>query len=49
MTSRAVTALSFLREAVALGKATPSLVRHVHDFLRDVSSNPTRIFTPPPG
>ena len=48
MTSRAINALSFLREAVALGKATPSLVRHVHDFLRDIPGNPARTFIPPP-
>lgn len=47
MTSRAVTALSFLREAVALGKGTPSLVRQVHDFIRDLPSHP-RTFIPPP-
>jgi tetratricopeptide (TPR) repeat protein len=47
MTSRAINALSFLREAVAMGKATPSLVRHVHDFLRDLPKHPTRAFAPP--
>jgi hypothetical protein len=36
MTSRAITALSFLREVVAIGKVTPSLVRYVHHFLRDL-------------
>jgi tetratricopeptide (TPR) repeat protein len=34
MTSRAITALSFLREAVAVGKASPDLVRNIHSFLR---------------
>lgn len=48
MTSRAINALSFLREAVALGNVTPSLVRHVHDFIRDIPGNPPRTFTPPP-
>jgi hypothetical protein len=48
MTSRAITALSFLREAVALGKATPSLVRHVHDFLRDIPEHPSSRPIPPP-
>lgn len=48
MTSRAITALSFLREAVAIGKATPTLVRHVHDFLRaDSRENSPRIATFP--
>jgi tetratricopeptide (TPR) repeat protein len=47
MTSRAIIALSFLREAVAMGTATPSLVHHVHDFLRDLPKHPTRAFAPP--
>jgi hypothetical protein len=34
MTSRAITALSFLREAVAVGKAPPDLVQTIHAFLR---------------
>jgi tetratricopeptide (TPR) repeat protein len=38
MTSRAVIALAYLREAVALGQATPTLVRHVHDFLQSLPS-----------
>lgn len=42
MTSRAITALSFLREALALGKGTPSLIRLVHDFIRDLPGNPRR-------
>jgi len=37
MGGSAMTALAFLRETVATGHATPDLVRHVHDFLRDVS------------
>ena len=37
MGGSAMTALAFLRETVATGHATPGLVRHVHDFLRDVS------------
>lgn len=49
MTSRAITALSFLREAVALGQANPSLVRHVHDFLRELPAEQPRLFAPPPG
>jgi tetratricopeptide (TPR) repeat protein len=35
-TARAVTALSFLREAIALGQTKPSLVREVHSFLRQI-------------
>jgi tetratricopeptide (TPR) repeat protein len=41
MGGSAMTALAFLRETVATGHATPSLVRHVHDFLRDVSRKDT--------
>ena len=39
MGGSAMTALAFLRETVATGHATPALVRHVHEFLRDVSRN----------
>ena len=49
MTSRAITALSFLREAVALGQANPSLIRHVHDFLRELPAEQPRLSAPPPG
>jgi tetratricopeptide (TPR) repeat protein len=48
MTSRAMTALSFLREAVALGEATPSLIRHVHSFLRRLPDERPRIHPPSP-
>jgi tetratricopeptide (TPR) repeat protein len=44
MTSRAITALSFLREAVALGQAKPSLVRHVYEFLRELPAERPRLF-----
>lgn len=37
MGGSAMTALAFLRETVATGHATPALVRHVYEFLRDVS------------
>lgn len=37
----AMTALAFLRETVATGHATVQLVRHVHDFMRDL--NPSRL------
>jgi tetratricopeptide (TPR) repeat protein len=49
MASRAITALSFLREAVAIGQASPSLVRHVHAFLRELPAEQPRLFAPPPG
>lgn len=42
MTSRAITALAFLREAVALGQAHPTLVRHVHEYLRKLPATPSR-------
>ena len=48
MTSRAITALSFLREAVALGHVSTSLVRHVHAFLRELPAEQPRLFAPPP-
>lgn len=48
MTSRAITALSFLREAVAVGQAHPTLVRHVHDFLRHLPQQPPQLSAPLP-
>jgi tetratricopeptide (TPR) repeat protein len=48
MTSRAITALSFLREAVAVGHASASLVRHVHAFLRELPADQPRLFAAPP-
>lgn len=48
MASRALTALSFLREAVAIGQATPSLVRHVHAFLRELPADQPRLYAPTP-
>lgn len=42
MTSRAITALAFLREAVAMGQAKPTLVRHVRDFLRELPGTSSR-------
>lgn len=49
MASRAITALSFLREAVAIGQASPSLFRHVHAFLRELPGDQPRLSAPPPG
>jgi tetratricopeptide (TPR) repeat protein len=48
MASRAITALSFLREAVAIGQASPSIVRHVHAFLRQLPAEQPRLFAEPP-
>ena len=42
MASRAITALAFLREAVAIGQAHPTLVRHVHEYLRKLPATPSR-------
>ena len=38
MTSRAITALAYLREVVALGKVQPPVIRQVREFLRDLPS-----------
>lgn len=46
MMSRAVTALAFLREALAMGKATPAHVRHVADFIRQLPKQPALTYTP---
>jgi tetratricopeptide (TPR) repeat protein len=47
MGGSAMTALAFLRETVATGHATPALVRHVYEFLRDVSrSEPDSLVQP---
>lgn len=48
MTSRAITALSFLREAVAIGQAKPSLIREVHAFLRELHVERPRLHAPSP-
>jgi len=48
MMSRAMTALSFLREAIALGEATPSLIRHVYAFLRKLPDERPRPHPPSP-
>jgi tetratricopeptide (TPR) repeat protein len=38
MTSRAITALSYLREVVAIGKVQPPVIRQVREFLRELPS-----------
>jgi len=48
MASRAITALSFLREAVAIGQASTSIVRHVREFLRKLPAEEPPLFAPPP-
>jgi tetratricopeptide (TPR) repeat protein len=47
MGGSAMTALAFLRETVATGHVTPALVRHVHEFLRDVSRKETNSLVQP--
>ena len=48
MASRAITALSFLREAIAIGQGTPSLIRHVSAFLREIPADQPRLHAPSP-
>jgi tetratricopeptide (TPR) repeat protein len=43
MKSNAMTALSYLREALATGHATPDLVRHVYSFMRDTALREKRL------
>jgi len=40
-------ALAYLHEALARGTATPKVVRHVREYLRDLPSTPERAFAPP--
>jgi tetratricopeptide (TPR) repeat protein len=46
MSSSAMTALAFLREALAIGNATPALVRQVREFVDDVNAGRERPFEP---
>lgn len=46
--SRALTALAFLTEAAHQRRLTPAAVRHVETYLRNLPSQPTLIFAPPP-
>jgi tetratricopeptide (TPR) repeat protein len=43
----AMTALAFLREAIAMGSSSPSLVHHVYLYIRDSTGNESRPFEPP--
>jgi len=47
MMSRAITALAYLREAIAAEKLTPGIVRDVREFLRALPRNPGRSPEPP--
>jgi tetratricopeptide (TPR) repeat protein len=48
MSDNAVAALSYLREALAAGKATPKLATHVRTFLAELPDQRERLFAPPP-
>lgn len=47
MTGNALTALAFLKEAVATGSATPILVRHVRRYIESRPDVTNRAFIPP--
>ncbi|HVT45628.1 MAG TPA: hypothetical protein VMT00_14710 [Thermoanaerobaculia bacterium] len=47
-TSGAVTALSYLREALATGKATPEVVGHIRHYFLQIPEQPQLLFLPPP-
>jgi tetratricopeptide (TPR) repeat protein len=47
MNAPATAALAYLREAVAAGQVTRTLVRHVHKFLRQLPQEPQLLFAPP--
>jgi len=46
-TSRAMTALGFLQEALSLRTATPKLVRHVRNYVERLPEEPSLLFAPP--
>ncbi len=48
MTANALAALAYLKEAVAAGRATPTLARQVHLFLEALPTHPDQAFLPPP-
>lgn len=48
MSDNAVAALSYLREALAAGKATPKLATHVRTYLAELPRQRERLFAPPP-
>jgi tetratricopeptide (TPR) repeat protein len=47
-TSRALTALAFMREAAAHHRATPNMVRKVREYIRRLPAEPNLLFAPPP-
>jgi tetratricopeptide (TPR) repeat protein len=46
-TTKAMTALAYLREAAAHHRATPQLVHHVETYLRKLPKQPSLLFAPP--
>lgn len=47
-TARALTALSYIREAAQLRTATPALAKHVREYIRRLPQNGELLFAPPP-
>lgn len=47
-TERALTALAFVKEAAASRVATPTVVRHVRQYLERLPDEPNLLFAPPP-
>lgn len=47
-TRRALTAVTFLREATQSRNATAQLARHVREFVRESRNQPALLFAPPP-
>jgi tetratricopeptide (TPR) repeat protein len=47
-TSRALTALAFMREAAAHRSVTPAQVRKVREYIRRLPAEPNLLFAPPP-
>jgi tetratricopeptide (TPR) repeat protein len=47
-TARALTALSYIHEAARLRTATPVLVKHVREYIRQLPQNGELLFAPPP-
>lgn len=48
MTTSALTAFAYLREAVAARAITPKIIDHVRRFIRRIEHEPTLLFAPPP-
>jgi tetratricopeptide (TPR) repeat protein len=48
MTTSALTALEYLREAAEAGRITPNVVRHVRKYLERLPAQPELLFAPPP-